>query len=1092
MERDSGISMSSISAALRLTKRSMLNVLDYELEHALATILRDMATHAEDHGIPRLWVALPFLSTGGAELVALNLCRAVRELRPEQSLILLITDKNLVSDRVQLPPGVFMVVFDHYFAKPLTYERKQALLRNLLVAGQPHAFHNINSEVAWNLVLADGERLRRYTRLYASIFAFQFAPDNSTKIGYAAYFLKKSIPHLAGLFSDNQRFLTDAARDYALSHSESARMCLLYQPCRLLSDEHRGTNVQHIQERQRRLQSLNKKPENRRPQILWAGRLDGEKRLDLFLEVVRHCSFADFRVYGQLVVNDHCSLPTLPNLSYEGPFSSPLEWLDRYDFDAFIFTSKWEGMPNILLEVGTLGIPIIAPTVGGVVELIDNTTGYPLPERPTVAEYKQALLQATSLPAQALKRAKKLYDLIQKRHGWSKFIADVSSLPHYLYPLSELSSRATNIVDRDEPVVSVIVPCFNQGHYLLQALTSALSSCSSSLEIIVIDDGSTDPSIERQLTNAKQLAPDAVHIHRQTNHGLSWARNNGLSLAKGKYVQFLDADDLLTPGKIDAQIAQLEINPDLDISVCNYVLCDETCRIFTKTEEAIAHFEISARNFLYKWERGFVIPIHAGLFRRSALKEHRFDTNASAKEDWLFWTFLSMAGTRFSYLNGHWAIYRQHALSMRRSYVKMGRAWLEAGLKINEKVAHRDPLFLESVLSWFEQYYHSHPSYRAEIAGLQNNQTLTIESATTYTSVAEQARQASDAILSALSSLPPLMESPKISVVVPIYNHFEYLKACLSSLAEQGAVPFEIVCIDDGSSDARVSLLMDALSGRNPRLRVHKEPNNRGISFVQNFAVEMARSEYVAFLDCDDALEPSALETVLATLQAKPEIDYLFSDRVDIDEHDGTIRIARYGGYDHLKFQSQAQITDDLFDGMVASHLKVIRRSVYIAIGGCAPNYSGVQDWELALRIAQKHELYYLNQALYRHRIHTRSVTQSNNVAQLHNTNAILRQHLERWRTSSIMPPSVHVFGLQDFPISLKHLKDIWKQGGSCIADLRGNVSIEHINFMRGFNAYFDQITWSQPNVPASLYGYLWDRHLLVQSSGNAIPPLSQ
>ena len=215
-----------------------------------------------------------------------------------------------------LPPGVLLVVLDKYLtATPAIYERKQALLRHLLRAAQPHAFHNINSEVAWHLIVSEGEHLKRYTRLYASIFAFQFAQDHRTKIGYAAYFLKKGMPHLAGLLSDNQRFLTDAAREYALSATETERMAVLYQPCRLLLDKQQASPVRFPQRNQSRDTFALSAKLNRRPQVLWAGRLDAEKRVDLFLEVVRRCQFADFRVFGQVVLNDQEALPKLPNLS---------------------------------------------------------------------------------------------------------------------------------------------------------------------------------------------------------------------------------------------------------------------------------------------------------------------------------------------------------------------------------------------------------------------------------------------------------------------------------------------------------------------------------------------------------------------------------------------------------------------------------------------------------------------------------------------------------------------------------------------------------------------------------------------------------
>ena len=267
-----GISLKSIVAVLRSSRRGAISGQDYGIEHALAAILQDMAAHTAHHGAPRLWIALPFLATGGAEWAALHLCRAALELRPGQSVVLLVTDKDLVSDRMALPPGVLLVVLDKYLtATPAIYERKQALLRHLLRAAQPHAFHNINSEVAWHLIVSEGEHLKRYTRLYASIFAFQFAQDHRTKIGYAAYFLKKGMPHLAGLLSDNQRFLTDAAREYALSATETERMAVLYQPCRLLLDKQQASPVRFPQRNQSRDTFALSAKLNRRPQVLWAG-----------------------------------------------------------------------------------------------------------------------------------------------------------------------------------------------------------------------------------------------------------------------------------------------------------------------------------------------------------------------------------------------------------------------------------------------------------------------------------------------------------------------------------------------------------------------------------------------------------------------------------------------------------------------------------------------------------------------------------------------------------------------------------------------------------------------------------------------------
>lgn len=1049
-------------------------VRDFECEAALSAILRLIGEHAARCGPADHWLALPFLSSGGAERVALNICRALREVRPTHACVLFLTDRKVVNPGMAIPEGTLVVAFDDYLGEGASYARKQSLLRDLLLAVQPQCFHNINSEVAWHLILAEGERLKKRVPLFASIFAFQFAPDKVTKIGYAAYFLKQGLPHLTGLLSDNRRFIDDAALEYGLNDEERSKLRVLYQPCRLEA----APPAQGV--------PFNKA--DRRLQVIWAGRLDEEKRVDLFIEIVRRCTFADFKVFGQVVLGDGAKLPSLPNLSYEGAFSSPLDWIERHSFDAFLFTSKWEGLPNILIEAGWLGIPIIAPTVGGVGELVATTTGFPLPEDPTVDDYERALRLIEGNQQDAMARAARMRLLVSERHSWPAFAAAVTEVPGYVGSAEPAPPR--DLSNPQAVAVSVVVPCFNQGRYLRESVGSVCAATRASVEVIVVDDGSSDPRTERYLKELEQAFPAIVRIVRQANKGLSGARNAGLELARGEFIQFLDADDLLAPGKIDAQLAQFAANPKIDVSVCNFLLCDESVSEFSKPEEAIARFDLELADFLYRWERGFAVPIHCGLFRRAALPAAGFDVHARAKEDWIFWTGLAMAGVRFGYVHGHWAIYRQHASSMRRSYMGMGRAWLQAGLKIEAALGGREPLFFESVVAWFEQCYRSSPAYRQEIAELHSAGGSSVrEVAAKDVSVGDDVAETVRSIVDALRSSPVGRgaQKPLLSVVVPVYGHYEYLSACLRSLADQGDVSFEIVCVDDCSPDPRVTALMAGLTGQLPGLKIMVLPSNQGISLAQNLAVEAARGDFVAFLDCDDELEPGALSVIGGKIAAHPEVDYFFSDRRDVNESGVQVRVASYGGYGSISFRSQACIKDDLLDGMVASHLKVIRRDAYLAVGGCDPLFSGVQDWDLALRLAERSTLHYVDQVLYRHRVHLNSVTRGDLVAQFRKTNCLRRRFGERW----LMPRGVQpdapqafvVFDAKRLPLPLETLKQSWREGKRCAVDLSGPINISTVNFVREFNSYFESVVWDDPAVPAALVGYVWDPAILVRDT---------
>jgi glycosyltransferase involved in cell wall biosynthesis len=92
------------------------------------------------------------------------------------------------------------------------------------------------------------------------------------------------------------------------------------------------------------------------------------------------------------------------------------------------------------------------------------------------------------------------------------------------------------------PVISIIIPCYNQGQYILDAISSVEQYPDNSVyEIIIINDGSTD---EISITVLKSLEEKGYHVLNQNNQGLSMARNNGIAIAKGKYILPLDADSL--------------------------------------------------------------------------------------------------------------------------------------------------------------------------------------------------------------------------------------------------------------------------------------------------------------------------------------------------------------------------------------------------------------------------------------------------------------------------------------------------------------------------------------------------------------------
>lgn len=116
------------------------------------------------------------------------------------------------------------------------------------------------------------------------------------------------------------------------------------------------------------------------------------------------------------------------------------------------------------------------------------------------------------------------------------------------------------------PLVSIIMPLYNAEKYVAEAIESVINQTYKNWELIIVNDGSTDNS----LVVAKKFESEKIKIYSQVNSGASAARNHGLSMAKGEYIQFLDADDLISENKIEEQISMLNGCTD-KVAVCNCV-----------------------------------------------------------------------------------------------------------------------------------------------------------------------------------------------------------------------------------------------------------------------------------------------------------------------------------------------------------------------------------------------------------------------------------------------------------------------------------------------------------------------------------------
>lgn len=216
------------------------------------------------------------------------------------------------------------------------------------------------------------------------------------------------------------------------------------------------------------------------------------------------------------------------------------------------------------------------------------------------------------------------------------------------------------------PLVTVVIPCFNQSMYLSTALASVHGQDWPAIESIVIDDGSTDDTSEV----AARLG--ATMVRRQVNQGLSQARNAGLALAHGEFVLFLDADDELLPEAVRTGVEALRRNPGAGCVARRCLLMDHDGRPLPVTHPLLStsdlYRELLLMNFV--WTPGAVV------FRRSAVNEiGGFPSDHPAASDYA--VLLTFARRGCLIVDARDVIrYRKHESNMSRNAVLMLSATL--------------------------------------------------------------------------------------------------------------------------------------------------------------------------------------------------------------------------------------------------------------------------------------------------------------------------------------------------------------------------------------------------------------------------------
>ncbi len=200
-----------------------------------------------------------------------------------------------------------------------------------------------------------------------------------------------------------------------------------------------------------------------------------------------------------------------------------------------------------------------------------------------------------------------------------------------------------------------------------------------------------------------------------------------------------------------------------------------------------------------------------------------------------------------------------------------------------------------------------------------------------------------------------------VSVVVPLHDSARFLAETVESVLAQTLADFEIVLVDDGSTDDTPEVaarLARADGGR--RIRLVRQAN-AGVAAARNRGIAESRGRYILPLDADDLVAPTMLEECAAVLDAEPGIALVYTDRQDFGDVDCRWTAGRFE-LERLKYFNQIP------------YCTLFRKAMWADLGGFRPNVSGFDDWDFWLAAAGRgYRAAHLPKAFLRHRRHRRS-----------------------------------------------------------------------------------------------------------------------
>jgi len=209
---------------------------------------------------------------------------------------------------------------------------------------------------------------------------------------------------------------------------------------------------------------------------------------------------------------------------------------------------------------------------------------------------------------------------------------------------------------------------------------------------------------------------------------------------------------------------------------------------------------------------------------------------------------------------------------------------------------------------------------------------------------------------------------PEVSIIIPVYNAEKFIKKTIESVLSQTYKDYEIIIVDDGSTDNSKKILDEFKD----KVRYFKQANS-GVSSARNRAIKEAKGEYIALLDQDDLWYSEKLKKQINFIKKNPNAGMVYSDCYYIDDKDKVISRV----FENQKFYCGKIFENLVIENFIPIPTVLIKKEVLNKTGLFVENYSHAEEYDLFLRISKDYEVGFMNEALAGYRVHDTNLSKN-------------------------------------------------------------------------------------------------------------------